>query len=81
MRQRLIALVLAVAGLCLLREGWIVAHSVTGRIDYAYRGLAYKLLGHVSIPGYVLTLVGGVLLVLAGWRMLASPRTRSRRRR
>lgn len=80
MRRLWVPLLLAVAGGYFLHEGWVAAHSVAGTVDYYSKGILYKLLGRVRLPGYALTFLGGLLLVAAAWWLL-SGKGRSGRRR
>ena len=86
MKRLLIALLLAVCGGFLVREGWRAAHSMMGNMDYYSKGIAYKIDGHIRLPAFALCFAGGLLLVATGWWILtagrhSSPRRSSRRKR
>ena len=85
MKRLLVALFLAVCGGFLVREGWRVAHSVMGNVDYYSKGIAYKIDGHIRLPAFALCFAGGLLLVVTGWWLLTqrerSGKHKSRRRR
>jgi hypothetical protein len=83
MKRYLAALLFAACGGILLREGWVAAHSISGTMDYYSKGIAYKIGGHVRLPGFVITFIGGILFVFAGWWVLrgSNGRKPSRRKR
>jgi TRAP-type C4-dicarboxylate transport system permease small subunit len=80
MKRLLIALLLAVCGGFLVREGWRAAHSMMGNMDYYSKGIAYKIDGHIRLPAFALCFAGGLLLVATGWWILASGKRSSSRR-
>jgi hypothetical protein len=86
MKRIAIALLLAVCGGCLMREGWRAAHSMVGNMDYYSKGIAYKIDGHIRLPAFALCFAGGLLLFATGWWVLAAekhsgPRRSTRRKR
>jgi hypothetical protein len=70
MKRILIALVLAVCGGLLMREGWRAAHSMVGDMDYYSKGIAYKIDGRIRLPVFALCFAGGLLLFATGWWLL-----------
>jgi hypothetical protein len=80
MSRSLFGLMLAVCGGYLLHEGWLAAHSLTGTMDYYSKGIAYKIGGHVRLPGFVITFVGGALFILAAWWVLRAEGSASGRK-
>jgi hypothetical protein len=81
----LVALLFAICGGFLLREGWLAAHSMVGSMDYYSKGIAYKIAGHIRFPGFALIFAGGVLFLFASWWTFTTDRRsigrRSKRRR
>jgi TRAP-type C4-dicarboxylate transport system permease small subunit len=77
MKRILIALLLAVCGGFMVREGWRAAHSMMGNVDYYSKGIAYKIDGHIRLPAFALCFAGGLLMLVTGWWMLTQ-RERSR---
>ena len=49
-----------------LHDGWMAAHSVAGNLEYYTKGIAYKMDGHVRLPGFALCFAGGILLLATG---------------
>jgi len=74
MKRCLVALLLATCGGVLLREGWLAAHSLSGTMDYYSKGIAYKIGGHVRLPGFIIIFTGGILFVLTAWCVLETGR-------
>ncbi len=68
------AILLAAFGGYLLHEGWVAAHSLSGSLDYYSKGIAYKIGGHVRLPGFAITFVGGLLLLMVGWMLVVAGR-------
>ena len=80
MKRLLIALLLAVCGSFLVREGWRAAHSMMGNMDYYSKGIAYKIDGHIRLPAFALCFAGGLLLVATGWWLLSQNGSTGNRR-
>jgi TRAP-type C4-dicarboxylate transport system permease small subunit len=80
MKRLLIALLLAVCGGFMVREGWRAAHSMMGNVDYYSKGIAYKIDGHIRLPAFALCFAGGLLLVATGWWILSAEKRSSSRR-
>ncbi|MDB6168815.1 MAG: hypothetical protein JWM88_1679 [Verrucomicrobia bacterium] len=75
--NKVIALILLIAGIALVYTGNQRRHSIAGASEAAGKELASKVDGDARFPAHTLYMAGGVVLIIVGGAMLfRSPRVR-----